>query len=202
MAGQRLGRPVPKTARHYESVWKVHLSSSIGRRKIASLSPYDVERFYRSLKERGLSQAGVRQVKAVLHRSLRLAQKWSGGALHNPAADADLPAWRLEERRNEVRAPEVAEVRTLIAAAEVVDIRFGVFGLGEHRTDRQLHRLTTPEVPGHVHRAQLTRARVRRLEPGKSLRRLDHSGPQGPPVGRRRAPSVGPGGTPLAQTGP
>lgn len=117
----------PKTARHYESVWKVHLSSSIGRRKIASLSPYDVERFYRSLKERGLSQAGVRQVKAVLHRSLRLAQKWSGGALHNPAADADLPAWRLEERRDEVRAPEVAEVRTLIAAAEVVDIRFGVF---------------------------------------------------------------------------
>lgn len=104
----------PKTARHYESVWKVDLSSSIGRRKIVSLSLYDIERFYRSLKEYGLSQAGVRQVKAVLHRSLRLAQKWSRGALHNPAADADLPAWRLEERRDEVRAPEVAAVRTLL----------------------------------------------------------------------------------------
>lgn len=91
------------------------------------MSPYDVERFYRSLKERGLSQAGVRQVKAVLHRSLRLTQKWSGGVLNNPAANADLPVWRLEERRDDVRAPEAAEVRSLIAAAEVDDIRFGVF---------------------------------------------------------------------------
>ncbi|MGH9109456.1 MAG: tyrosine-type recombinase/integrase [Acidimicrobiales bacterium] len=117
----------PKTTRHYESIWKVHIAGSIGRRRIADLSTYDVERFYRSLKADGLSQATVRQVKAVLHRSLRLAQKWSGGSLRNPAADADLPSWRLEERTDAVRAPEAQEIRDLIAAAEADDVRFGVF---------------------------------------------------------------------------
>jgi integrase len=117
----------PKTVRHYESTWKVHIERSIGRRKIASLSAYDVERFYRSLKSSGLSQATVRQVKAVVHRACRLAHKWSGGTLANPAADADMPTWRLEERRDEVRAPEPKEVRAVIAAGEAADVRLGVF---------------------------------------------------------------------------
>lgn len=117
----------PKTARHYESIWRVHIEGSIGRRKIATLTTYDVERFYRSLKEQGRSQALARQVKAVLHRSCRLAQKWSGGRLQNPAADADLPAWRLEEQPAAVRAPDLAEVQALISAAEAEDTRFATF---------------------------------------------------------------------------
>jgi integrase len=117
----------PRTARHYEGMWRVHIAPTIGRRRIASLGTYDVERYYRSLKENGLSMATVRQVKAVLHRSCRLAHKWSGGVLPNPAADADLPTWRLEERRAEVRAPEASEVQALLAAADAEDLRFGVF---------------------------------------------------------------------------
>lgn len=34
----------PVTSRRYENVWKVHIRDSIGRRKIASHGPYDVER--------------------------------------------------------------------------------------------------------------------------------------------------------------
>jgi integrase len=117
----------PKTARHYESIWQVHIKPAIGRRRIASLGTYDVERYYRSLKSAGLSAATVYQVKAVLHRSCRLAQKWSGGTLPNPAADADLPVWRLDERRPEVRAPEVHEVLALLAAAEAEDPRLSCF---------------------------------------------------------------------------
>jgi len=64
--------------------------------------------------------------KAVLHRSCRLSHKWSGGALPNPAADADLPTWRLEERRAEARPPEVHEVQALLAAADAEDLRVGV----------------------------------------------------------------------------
>lgn len=119
----------PKTARHYESVWRVHIDKSIGHRRIASLSTYDVERFYRSLKTQGLSLSSVRQVKAVLHRACRLARKWSGGTLPNPAADADLPTWRLEERRPDVRAPDVDEVRALLAAAKAEDPRIHAFVL-------------------------------------------------------------------------
>lgn len=117
----------PKTSRHYESVWRVHIEGSFGLRRITGVSPYDVERFYRSLKDAGLSQASVRQVKAVVHRALRLAHKWSAGALPNPAADADLPVWKLEERREKVRAPDASEVRALIEAADGDDVRFAVF---------------------------------------------------------------------------
>jgi len=117
----------PKTARHYESIWKVHIEPSIGRRKIATLGPYDVERYYRSLKNSGCSQPLVRQVKAVLHRACRLAQKWSGGALRNPAANAELPVWRPDERRPEVRASQVEEIRRLLAAAQDQDMRIAVF---------------------------------------------------------------------------
>lgn len=117
----------PKTSRHYESIWRVHIEVSIGRRRITTLGPYDVERFYRKLKNDGLSQATVRQVKAVLHRSCRLAQKWSGGSLRNPAADAELPVWKLEERRSEVRAPKVEEVKALLNAARGVDLRIAAF---------------------------------------------------------------------------
>jgi integrase len=117
----------PKTARHYESVWRVHIAGSIGRRRIAGLNTYDVERYYRSLKTAGQGMATVRQVKAVLHRSCRLARKWSGGTLPNPAADADLPTWGLDERRPDVRAPELGEVLRLLARAESDDSRFGCF---------------------------------------------------------------------------
>jgi integrase len=117
----------PKTVRHYESVWRVHIEPAIGRRRIAGLGPYDVDCYYRSLKAEGLSMATVRQVKAVLHRACRLVRKWSGGVLPNPAADADLPVWRLEERRADVRAPSAEEVRALISAAEADDMRVGAF---------------------------------------------------------------------------
>lgn len=118
----------PKTVRGYESTWKVHIAPGIGRRRIASLGTYDIERYFRSLKAAGLSAASVYQVKAVLHRACRLARKWSGGTLPNPAADADLPVWSLDERRPAVRAPEVDEVRQLLAvAAEEDDPRFGCF---------------------------------------------------------------------------
>jgi len=52
----------PKTVRGYESTWRVHIEQSIGQKKITSLGTYDVERFYRSLKANGMSQATVRQV--------------------------------------------------------------------------------------------------------------------------------------------
>ena len=37
----------PKTARHYESIWRVHIKPTIGAAQIASLGTYDVERYYR-----------------------------------------------------------------------------------------------------------------------------------------------------------
>ena len=43
----------PNTVRGYEGVWRRDVRDSIGRRRIATLSPYDVERYFRDSKEGG-----------------------------------------------------------------------------------------------------------------------------------------------------
>ncbi len=117
----------PSTIRRYESIWKVHIHDSIGRRRIATLGPYDIERYFRELKAAGLSEASVRQTRAVLHRSCRLARKWSGNALPNPVADTELPDWKLSELGPAIRAPSADEVHALLAEASREDRRLGAF---------------------------------------------------------------------------
>jgi integrase len=112
----------PSTTRRYESLWKVQIKDSIGRRRIASLSSYDVEKYLRSLKDDGLAEASVRQVRAVLGRACRLARKWSGGALPNPIADSELPSWSIESH-TPVRAPSLDEVQRLLVGAHSLDPR-------------------------------------------------------------------------------
>ena len=113
----------PSTVRRYENMWMKHVHGSIGNERLATLSPYDVEKYFRRLKADGLAEASVRQIRALMHRACRLARKWSGGALPNPIADTELPTWALSER-DEVRAPSLDEVRTLIATADTFDPSF------------------------------------------------------------------------------
>ena len=85
----------PSTVRRYENMWMKHVHGSIGNERLATLSPYDVEKYFRRLKADGLAEASVRQIRALMHRACRLARKWSGGALPNPIADTELPTWAL-----------------------------------------------------------------------------------------------------------
>lgn len=117
----------PKTARGYEEIWRGYIRHSIGQELIASLSPYDVERFFRNLKSAGAGKDTVRRVKTVLHRACRLAERWSGGTVRNPAADTELPVWSLHEMREPVRSPTVEEVHRLLSAAYAWEPRFAVF---------------------------------------------------------------------------
>lgn len=116
----------PSTTRRYESIWATHIHDSIGLKRISDLNPYDVERYLRQLKAKGLAESSVRQTRAILHRACRLAKKWSGGSLANPVADTELPAWSLDEKAD-VRAPDVSEVRALIAAAEAEEVGLAAF---------------------------------------------------------------------------
>jgi integrase len=112
----------PTTVRRYEGLWETHVRGAIGRRQIAGLSPYDVERYFRALKAKGMAEGSVRQVRAMLHRACRLTKKWSGGALPNPIADTELPSWSLDDK-TAVRAPSTDEVRRILAAASGEDVR-------------------------------------------------------------------------------
>ena len=117
----------PSTVRRYRSLWAVHVKDDIGRKRIRSLGPYDVECYFRKLKLEGQSEASVRQLRAFLHRACRLARKWSGNRLPNPVADTDLPEWSLAEKGLAVRAPSVNEVRAVLAAARGYDRRVSAF---------------------------------------------------------------------------
>ncbi len=87
----------PVTSRRYESVWKVHIKKTIGRKRIASLTPYVVERYFRDLKANGCGRETVRYVRSLLNRACRLARKWSGNQLPNPIVDTELPSWGLKD---------------------------------------------------------------------------------------------------------
>jgi len=115
----------PKTVRGYEEIWYRYVRDAIGTRCIASLNPYEVEWFFRKLKEAGAGKDTVRRVRNLLHRACRLASRWSRGQLPNPIAGTELPIWSFVEQ-TPVRAPEVAEVRALVRAALSYDERFGV----------------------------------------------------------------------------
>ena len=112
----------PSTTRRYESLWNVQIKDSIGRRRISSLSSYDVEKYLRGFKDEGLAEATVRQVRSVLGRACRLARKWSGGSLPNPIADSELPSWSIESHVP-VRAPSLDEVQRLLVGAHSLDPR-------------------------------------------------------------------------------
>ena len=81
----------PTTVRHYRELWYGHIRKSIGRRTIASLNPYEVERYFRRLKDAGVGFTTVRHIRALLNRACRLARKWSANTLPNPIVDTELP---------------------------------------------------------------------------------------------------------------
>ncbi|MDA8367082.1 MAG: site-specific integrase [Actinomycetota bacterium] len=173
----------PVTVRRYEDIWRLYIRDSFGKRKIAALSPYDVETYFRELKIRGASRETVRFVRSVMHRACRLARKWSGNQLHNPVTDTELPGWGLAGAPKPVRAPNIEELRLLLAAAAELDPRYAVAlrvvaasgmrrgeacGLRWSDVDFDAGVVTVDEavVPGErgaVVKAPKTRASVRRL---------------------------------------
>jgi integrase len=114
----------PTTAQRYESVWHVHIRDTIGCRRIESVGPYDVERFFRKLKADGVGRETIRYSRSVLHRACRLARKWSGNTLSNPVTDTELPVFTRAELPEPVRAPTLDEVLAILRAAESLDIRY------------------------------------------------------------------------------
>jgi len=117
----------PSTTRRYASIWSTHIKDSIGRRAISTLGPYDVEIYLRGLKTAGLSEASVRQTRAILHRACRLARKWSGNVLANPASGTEMPDWVLHEQPAAVRSPSTKEVQLLFAASKTFGPRLHGF---------------------------------------------------------------------------
>jgi integrase len=78
-----------------ESLCRVHLIPSLGRKKLKTLSAADVAGFYRSRLDSGCSAVSVHKVHETLHKAQRQAVRW--GYMKKPANDVDPPIVRTQE---------------------------------------------------------------------------------------------------------
>lgn len=108
-----------RTFTDYEDMLKRYVRPVLGYRKLATLSPLDVQLLYNSLQSRGLSARTVRYVHSVLSSALKQAIKWRM-LTHNPASAVDLP----RHERREMRAFSPEEAGRFLAAAS--GDRYGV----------------------------------------------------------------------------
>ena len=102
----------PRTWARYESLIRIHALPEIGRLPLGKLGPAHLQRLYASRLEAGQSPASVRQLHAVLHRSLRQAFRW--GLVGRNVADLVTPP-RVERHRVQALSPE--QSRALLEAA-------------------------------------------------------------------------------------
>jgi integrase len=105
----------------HRAVWTMHkyrevangsVKPAIGSVRLDKLSARQLDDFYKTLSQRGLSPASVRRQHALLHTALGRAVKW-GMIVSNPADRATPPALV----RRTVTTPSLPDVQRLIAGA-------------------------------------------------------------------------------------
>lgn len=101
------------TMKEYRRLVERHIKPALGAQRLDRVSGQQLDRFYRALSERGLSDASVSRHHFLLHAALGRAVKW-GLLGSNPADRATPPPLP----RSDVSAPEVSQVQQLLAAAE------------------------------------------------------------------------------------
>ncbi len=105
LAGAVAARVTAKTASDYASLLRLHVTPTLGNRKLSHLASADIQKLYTGMLERGLSARTVRYTHAVLSSALQQAVKW-GLLSRNPAKAVDLP--RNTQREMTALSPEQA----------------------------------------------------------------------------------------------
>lgn len=86
----------PKTYRSYEQLIRLHVVPVLGKVRLASLTPQQVQQLYARKLEAGLSHTTVQHIHAVLHAALDNALR-QGLVQRNVADLVDAPAMRHRE---------------------------------------------------------------------------------------------------------
>jgi len=144
------GRLRPTTVRRYRQVLDHLLLPTLGREKLAQLTPSTVERALARLRREGKSASAVRQARAVLRRALTDAVR-DGLLAQNPAALArpvpvDPPrpnVWSADEARRFLEAAQGHWLWPLFALALATGMRLGeLLGLPWEQVDLDSGALT------------------------------------------------------------
>ena len=103
----------PSTYESYARLVRLHIVPSIGKLRLARLSPRHLTVLYREVMDKGLSPRTAQYIHAVLHRALRQAVRWNMIA-RNPADLVDAP----RPRRKEITPLTPEQVRALLESAQ------------------------------------------------------------------------------------
>jgi integrase len=101
------------TYQSYASLVRLHVRPTLGRTKLAALTPARIQALYRAKLDEGLAPKSVKYIHTTLHRALKQAVRWSL-VPRNAAAEADPPRVRTPE----MRPLSPAQARTLLQTAK------------------------------------------------------------------------------------
>jgi len=87
-----------RTLEDYTSLMKHHVRPTLGKKKLSSIKPLDVQQAVNAMVEKKLSARTIHYTMTVLRSALRQAVKW-GVLLNNPAEDLQLPKQRRREMK-------------------------------------------------------------------------------------------------------
>jgi len=111
------------TQRTYRNLLENHIYPALGNRQVSAIQTRDLDNLYDGLVDRvDLSHSTVRQIHAIIRRSMRQAVLWEWIA-NNPAVNATPP----RQEKADLTPPDPDEVGQLLRAAYKRDKEFGNF---------------------------------------------------------------------------
>jgi integrase len=115
-----------RTWKRHEMVVRLHVKSSIGKTKLASLAPLQVQSLYRAKSRTHLSPGSVKRIHTTLRKALGQAVRWQM-IPRNPCDFVDSP----KGYRGEIRPLDKKQVRVLLATARATQPRlYALYVLG------------------------------------------------------------------------
>ncbi len=101
------------TFENYRYLTSLYVRERLGSRKLSDIKPFDIQKLYNQLTEKGLSERTVRYVHAILTSAFSQAVKWQM-LIVNPCNAVNLP--RL--RKTEMKAFSPEQARRFLEAAK------------------------------------------------------------------------------------
>jgi integrase len=102
-----------RTWKRHEMVIRLHVKPSIGKTKLAALTPLQVQSLYRAKSRTHLSPGSVKRIHTTLHKAMRQAVRWQM-IPRNPCDSVDPP----KGYRGEIKPLDEKQARVLLDTAK------------------------------------------------------------------------------------
>lgn len=163
----------PSTAQRYEELARLHVRPVIGSVQLEKLRPPDLMRCYQTARAKGLSEATVQRIHALIHVALEFAVKWDR-IDRNPAARVDPP----KPEAPETYTPTIEEVGTLLTAGDKTPLgRYFRFAALTGMRRGEILALRKEDVD-FQRSSVVVRGNVRRLNKGRGMVRMTPKTPK------------------------